>query len=130
MAVSSAAPRSRQTTTPTPNHLIFTGRMLFLTPFQQHQSTEGTDISDTLRTKIKLDKKTDDISKSKLLFLESDSTGQLCGERSLMPIRKILLSGTAAISTFVTRKQVLPGIYFLKIAHCYMCVCHVEAKSS
>ena len=52
-----SAPHSRQTTTPTPNHLIFTGRMLFLTPFQQHQSTEGTDISDTPRTKIKLDKK-------------------------------------------------------------------------
>jgi len=38
------APRSRQITTSTPqkNHSIFTGRMLFLTPNQQCQSTEGT----------------------------------------------------------------------------------------
>ena len=28
-------------TTPTPHHSIFTGRMLFLTPNQQCQSTEG-----------------------------------------------------------------------------------------
>ena len=33
---------SRQITTPTPHHSIFTGRMLFLTPNQQRQSTEGT----------------------------------------------------------------------------------------
>jgi len=37
-----SAPRSRQITTPTPHHSIFTGRMLFLTPSQQHQNTEGT----------------------------------------------------------------------------------------
>jgi len=36
------APRSRQITTPTRHHSIFTGRMLFLTPNQQHQSPEGT----------------------------------------------------------------------------------------
>jgi len=36
-----SAPRSRQTTTPIPHHSIFTGRMLFLTPNQQRQSTEG-----------------------------------------------------------------------------------------
>jgi len=35
------APRSRQITTATPHHSIFTGRMLFLTPNQQCQSTEG-----------------------------------------------------------------------------------------
>jgi len=35
-------PRYRQITTSTPYHLIFTGRMLFLTPNQQCQSTEGT----------------------------------------------------------------------------------------
>ena len=34
--------RSRQTTTRTPHHLIFTGWMLFLKPNQQCQSTEGT----------------------------------------------------------------------------------------
>jgi len=37
-----SAPRCRQITTPTPHHSIFTGRMLFLTPNQQRQSTEGS----------------------------------------------------------------------------------------
>jgi len=36
-----SAPRSRQTTTPTPHQSSFTGRMLFLTPNQQCQGTEG-----------------------------------------------------------------------------------------
>jgi len=36
-----SAPRSRQITTQTPHHSIFTGQMLFLTPSQQCQSTEG-----------------------------------------------------------------------------------------
>jgi len=36
-----SAPRFRQITTPTPQHSIFTGWMLFLTPNQQCQSTEG-----------------------------------------------------------------------------------------
>ena len=34
-----SAPSSRQITTPTPHHSMFTGRMLFLTPSQQCQST-------------------------------------------------------------------------------------------
>jgi len=37
-----SAPRSRQITTPTRHHSIFTGWMLFLMPNQQSQSTEGT----------------------------------------------------------------------------------------
>jgi len=36
-----SAPRSRQITTSTPRHSIFTGRMLFLAPNQQCESTEG-----------------------------------------------------------------------------------------
>ena len=36
-----SAPRSRQITTPTPHHSIFTGQMLFLMPNQHCQSTEG-----------------------------------------------------------------------------------------
>jgi len=36
-----SAPRSRQITTPTPQHSIFTDWMLFLMPNQQCQSTEG-----------------------------------------------------------------------------------------
>jgi len=35
------APRSRHITKPTSHHSIFTGRMFFLTPNQQCQSTEG-----------------------------------------------------------------------------------------
>ena len=37
-----AAPRSREITTSTRHHSTFTGRMLFLTPKQQCQSTEGS----------------------------------------------------------------------------------------
>jgi len=36
-----SAPRFRQITTPTPHRSIFTGLILFLTPDQQRQSTEG-----------------------------------------------------------------------------------------
>jgi len=36
-----SAPYSRQTTTPAPHHSVFTGRMPFLPPNQQRQSTEG-----------------------------------------------------------------------------------------
>jgi len=36
-----SAPRSKHITTPTHHHSIFTGRMLFLTPNQQRQSTES-----------------------------------------------------------------------------------------
>ena len=36
-----SAPRFRQITTPAPHHSVFTGRMPFLPPSQQHQSTEG-----------------------------------------------------------------------------------------
>jgi len=37
-----SAPSSRQTTTPTPHHSIFTGRMPFLTSNKQCQSTEDS----------------------------------------------------------------------------------------
>ena len=36
-----SAQHSRQTTTPAPHHSVFTGRMPFLPPNQQCQSTEG-----------------------------------------------------------------------------------------
>jgi len=36
-----SAPRCRQITTPAPNHSVFTGRMPFLPPNEQRQSTEG-----------------------------------------------------------------------------------------
>jgi len=40
-AICKSAPRSRQTTMPAPHHSVFTGRMPFLPPNQQRQSTEG-----------------------------------------------------------------------------------------
>ena len=40
-AICKSAPRSRQITTPAPNYSVFTGRMPFLPPNQQRQSTEG-----------------------------------------------------------------------------------------
>jgi len=39
-AICKSAQRSRQITTPVPDHSVFTGRMLFLPPNQQYQSTE------------------------------------------------------------------------------------------
>ena len=40
-AICKSAPRSRQITMPAPHHSVFTGRMPFLPPNQQRQSTEG-----------------------------------------------------------------------------------------
>ena len=40
-AICKSAPRSRQITTPAPHYSVFTGRMPFLPPNQQRQSTEG-----------------------------------------------------------------------------------------
>ena len=44
-AICRSAPRSRQITTPAPHHSVFTGRMPFLPPNQQHQSIEGQSYS-------------------------------------------------------------------------------------
>jgi len=41
MAICKSAPLSRQITTPAPHHSVFSGRMPFLLPNQQRQSTEG-----------------------------------------------------------------------------------------
>ena len=40
-AICKSAPRSRQITMPAPHHSVFTGRMPFLSPNQQHQSTKA-----------------------------------------------------------------------------------------
>jgi len=42
-AICKPAPHSRQITIPAHHHSVFTGRMPFLPPNQQRQSTEGTD---------------------------------------------------------------------------------------
>jgi len=44
-AICKSAPSSRQTTTPAPHHSVFTGRMPFLSPNQQRQSTERNWVS-------------------------------------------------------------------------------------
>jgi len=46
-----SVPRCREITTPRPRHSFFAGRMLFLTPNQQCQSTEGKLLSGILFTK-------------------------------------------------------------------------------
>ena len=50
----SFAPHSRQITTLVPHHSFFTGRMLFLMPNQQCQSTEGKDYTQTWNYKVKM----------------------------------------------------------------------------
>jgi len=55
-----SAPHSRQITTPTPYQSIFTGQMLFLTPNQQYQSTEGQKVTKLMTNKaecIRIDEK-------------------------------------------------------------------------
>jgi len=47
-----SAPRSRQITTPTPHHAIFTGQMIFLTPNQKCQNTKGTTLYRLFCTKV------------------------------------------------------------------------------
>ena len=41
LAICKCVPPSRQITMPAPHHSVFTGRMPFLAPNQQHQSIEG-----------------------------------------------------------------------------------------
>ena len=52
-AICKSAPSSRQITTPAPHHSVFSGRMPFLLPNQQRQSTEGTDKEITRYTDTK-----------------------------------------------------------------------------
>jgi len=57
-----SAPRSIQTTTPTPHHSMYTGRMLFLPPNHQSQSTRThahTDIHTHTHTQTYTDRQTD-----------------------------------------------------------------------
>ena len=47
-----SAPCSRQVTTPAPHHSVFTGRVLFLMPNQQCQSTEGPTTKKLMKTDL------------------------------------------------------------------------------
>jgi len=51
-AICKSAPRSKQITMPAPHHSVFTGRMPFLPPNQQRLSTEGTNITLSMQSKI------------------------------------------------------------------------------
>jgi len=51
-AICKSAPRSRQITMPTPTTQLFTGRMPFLPPNQQCQSTEGKTLKAIIDIKI------------------------------------------------------------------------------
>jgi len=53
-AICKSASRSRQITMPAPYHSVFTGRMPFLPPSQQHQSTEGTPCKPVVEQKCPL----------------------------------------------------------------------------
>jgi len=65
-AICKFAPCSRQTTTPALYHFVFTGRMPFLPPNQQCQSTEGKASQCNTRTKIK--KVNNEQHKSKMIL--------------------------------------------------------------
>ena len=52
-AICKSAPCSRQITMPTPHHSVFTGRMPFLPPNQQRQSTEGIEFDTVSRVQCR-----------------------------------------------------------------------------
>ena len=53
-AICTSAPCSRQITTPAPHHSVFTGRMPFLPPNQQRQSTEGNRNTNNIKIAVKM----------------------------------------------------------------------------
>jgi len=64
-AICKSAPRSRQITVPAPYHSVFTGRMPFLPPNEQCQSTEGLAL---VTTKIQLPNSSYQIADMQLLM--------------------------------------------------------------
>ena len=80
-AICKSAPRSRQITTPAPHHSLFTGRMPYLPPNQQRQSTEGTQCILQLAAKINGYLWTDSLKQWQLRF-----TGELNWFYSCKPV--------------------------------------------
>ena len=76
-----SSPRSRHITTPTSHHLNFTGRMLFLTPNQQCQSTEGITLSYAMKRERERDQlhciQTAELSMGPFCVTRSNPTHQL-----------------------------------------------------
>ena len=81
-----SAPCSRQMTTQTPHHSIFTGWMLFLTPNRQHQSTEG-------REKCNKKSSITVIICQPLRDSTSDETSQLCMSATPIGARESCCAG-------------------------------------
>ena len=83
-AICKSAPCSRQTTTPAPHHSFFTGRMPFLPPNQQHQSTGGNKYATICNTKRHILKVTqpgavDTVAYTQTDLPEGSTTVQPCG---------------------------------------------------
>jgi len=94
VAVASAAPRSRQITMPAPHHSsFFTGRMPFLLPNQQRQSTEGTFLNKKMLMCIKF-------RSSKLPFVRLETPASV-------------IIGTLGMSPFIA----VPEDYHTNIPH-------------
>jgi len=85
-AICKSAPRSRQITTPAPHHSVFTGRMPFLPPNQQCQSTEGKRrmAHFTIISKLTshFSRRIREITFSELLFPANDVAGNVAVGRS------------------------------------------------
>jgi len=86
-----SAPHSRQITTPAPHHSVFTGRMLFLQPNQQRQSTEGNydgEVGEKNKTNM-LRSVGKQSGKSVKPFLKKKkrkaTVGRICRKRSFKP---------------------------------------------
>ena len=84
LAICKSAPHSRQITTPAPHLSVFTGRMPFLPPNQQRQSTEG---------KLFVD--------NKLALICLLTRGVVVRERGETPFRQILWSRNGAPANIV-----------------------------
>ena len=70
-ATCKSAPSSRQITTPAPHHSVFTGRMPFLPPNQQCQSTEGKNFMMSISHYCQLKCERNNTSQTHLLLLSS-----------------------------------------------------------
>ena len=87
-AICMSAPRSRQITMPLPHQSVFTGRMPFLSPNQQHQSTEGS-ITSKLFNFLQSSKKT--FGKTVVMSLQArcPRSYQNSNDQSLKPVSEM-----------------------------------------
>ena len=120
-----SAPRCRQTTTPTPHHSIFTGRMRFLPSNQQCQSTEGHTCASSLVLKY-----TDDIKSVRIHDAARSTTGwtrrfaysfnQSNAPHRLLPTQPPCCARRPSDVILSVGRQPYPP--FLGKRHCLMCI--------